>query len=118
MRELTDADCQSCGACCQTPRPPKAFVAPGVVGTWANCTSADVARIPKRHRLKLLPVKVDGEAMRATPLRADGSCGFLRGDVGKRVQCAIYEHRPSVCRLFPAGSEWCRLNRRDAGLDA
>ena len=34
--------------------------------------------------------------------REDGSCIFLKFDVGKdRYECSIYDFRPALCRLYP-----------------
>lgn len=96
--EITDADCQSCGACCQTSR------GAGRAGFWAACSPSDVARMPRRVRLKLVASRSsDGARGKATPLRIDGTCGFLRGVVGDRVTCSIYDVRPTLCRAFAAG---------------
>lgn len=118
---ITGEHCQPCGACCQT-RPiadsTRAALGLPVVGTWVNCTAEDVARMSKRSRSRLVPVKRDGEEMLATPLRADGTCGFLNGKPGERVSCAIYDRRPTICRLYEPGSEYCRASRREIGLPA
>ena len=114
---ITDADCQSCGACCQTshraPRDSERF------RFWADCTPADVKRMPRRVRLKLVPTRgADGTRSMATPLGFDGRCGFLRGAIADQVKCSIYDVRPSLCRAFRAGSEFCRASRREIGLPA
>lgn len=111
---MSEFDCQTCGACCQTSRP---------VGArdlhWVNCTPADVKQMPRRHRLKLVPVRTsEGERMHATPLRPDGTCAFLRGTPGDRVSCGIYDSRPTLCRRYEAGSDYCRASRREIGLPA
>jgi hypothetical protein len=43
-------------------------------------------------------------------------CVALRGAVGQRVSCAIYERRPAECRRLVAGSRECKKARRQAGL--
>ena len=84
---------------------------------WADCTPADVERMPRRIRLRLVPTRtIDGGRSMATPLRADGTCGFLRGTPGDRVRCGIYDVRPTLCRVFAAGSEFCLASRRELGL--
>jgi Fe-S-cluster containining protein len=114
---ITDADCQSCGACCQTSHP--AVRASVRLQHWASCTPADLNRMPRRVRLKLVPTRtLDGVQGCATPLRPDGTCGFLRGVVGAKVKCGIYDVRPALCRAFAAGSEFCRASRREIGLPA
>jgi Fe-S-cluster containining protein len=53
----------------------------------------------------------------ATTLSADGIvCVALRGRVGTRVCCAIYERRPGACRRFAPGSRACLRMRRDVGI--
>lgn len=115
-------DCQSCGACCQTSRPLGSRVARQQFGlpttdTWANCTTDDVKRMSRRVRLKLVSI-VDSEGGRnqAIPLRDDGTCIFLRGNVAEHVKCSIYDERPTICRRFESGSEFCIAARRDMGL--
>lgn len=119
---ITDADCQSCGACCGTARTPASSAARAKLGlptidTWVNCSDADVQRMPRRVRMKLLPVRLeDGKKMQATPLREDGTCVFLKGAIGDKVSCGIYDVRPTICRAFKAGSEFCLQARREIGL--
>ena len=102
-------DCQSCGACCGS-----VLVK---LGHWVNCTDLDVMSMPKRHRLKLFAVKdEDGRKLKATPQGKDGYCTFLTGTPGDKVSCRIYKHRPTLCRVFKAGSENCRSSRAEIGL--
>lgn len=120
-RRITDRDCQSCGACCGTARTPASSANRAKLGlpttdTWVNCTDADVKRMPRRVRLKLLTVRIDDKQMKATPLREDGTCVFLKGTIADKVSCGIYDVRPSVCRAFKAGSEFCLQSRREIGL--
>lgn len=46
----------------------------------------------------------------------DARCVALRGKVGVRVSCAIYEHRPAACRAFVPGSALCLEARKAAGF--
>ncbi len=43
-------------------------------------------------------------------------CGFLRGTPGKRVSCAIYETRPTICAKYKPGGEGCRMARAELDL--
>lgn len=43
-------------------------------------------------------------------------CAALRGNVGRRVSCSIYERRPEACRGFLPGSRDCLDARRNVGL--
>ena len=38
---------------------------------------------------------------------AGGRCVHLDGVIGQACRCAIYEHRPQVCRAFQPGSYDC-----------
>jgi len=83
--------CRRCGACCAAFR---------VSFYWAEADDATEGGVPVR-----LTVKVNGlrRAMRHTGARSR-RCIALRGKAGCRVQCNIYERRPSVCRNFePSG---------------
>jgi len=99
-------DCRKCGACC--------------VGEYADhyhaiCSPSDVVRMSRKARKRLVTssfrdvhpgqegyAKTDGEAR----------CVFLRGTVGSRCSCRIYETRPKVCRDFKAGARICADVRR------
>jgi len=39
-------------------------------------------------------------------------CVALNGEVGVKVSCAIYEHRPNVCRSFRPNTPDCAKVRR------
>ena len=52
-------------------------------------------------------VSDDGERVRCEGDR----CIALRGEIGQRVECEIYEYRPTVCRQFEPGSMDCRFVR-------
>jgi len=43
-------------------------------------------------------------------------CVALRGQIGTRVRCAIYERRPGACRRFRPGSRGCLSMRAYAGI--
>jgi Fe-S-cluster containining protein len=45
-----------------------------------------------------------------------GRCIALRGEVGRGVACAIYEHRPNACRSFQPGSTLCLEARQSQNL--
>ena len=47
----------------------------------------------------------------------NGQCVNLDGELGKKVGCSVYEHRPSGCRDFEAGSDRCREYRRMYGIE-
>jgi Fe-S-cluster containining protein len=97
-------DCRACGACC-TPE----FPSPVYVGVVA----ADLARLTRRWRER--HVATDGVLTRLDPA-GHCVCVALRGTVGRRVSCGIYERRPDECRRLEAGSRACRKARRQLGL--
>lgn len=114
-------DCRSCGACCiaEIGRAEGAAQSTG----WADCTVADVARLSRQVRAKLVPVvhgMIATVAVAATPTRRMESfgsvCSFLRGAPGQRASCRIYATRPEVCRSFEPGSEDCHFARNRIGL--
>ncbi len=79
--------CTSCGACCATFRV-----------TFYRCEldTEPGGWVPAEFT-EMLDER--GIAMRRTD-DAPRRCVALRGDIGKGVGCAIYEHRPSPCRCF------------------
>jgi Fe-S-cluster containining protein len=72
-------------------------------------------------RARLTPRWRDRNVGRESILtRLDGNgrcvCTALRGTIGARVSCAIYERRPDECRKFTAGSPDCHKARAQAGI--
>jgi hypothetical protein len=106
-RNAIDAeDCRSCGACCGPPYPAERYI---------DLTALDLARLSPHYRRT--HAGGAGPAL-GTRLAADGVvCVALRGRIGERVRCAIYERRPDACRRFEPGSRGCRRMRAHAALD-
>ena len=98
-------DCQTCGACC--------IAVPWVDVKENDATSAEnYWDITVRGR--------NEEIIVIRQLRRDtktGNCLALKGDVGKSVECGIYETRPDDCRKFEAGSDKCHALRRAYGIE-
>jgi len=96
---MTDQSiCQSCGACCSYSREWPRFTTE---------TDADIARISRDL--------IDDHQGR---MRCHGDrCCALVGDVGAATSCAIYAHRPDVCRACAPGDEACRMARLKFGLN-
>jgi Fe-S-cluster containining protein len=44
-------------------------------------------------------------------------CMGLRGTIGRRAVCTVYELRPAACRKLEAGSERCLQYRLERGID-
>jgi len=95
-------DCQTCGACCAW-----SF-------DWPEF--GDDEEDPPARMDAIPDELVDFEHGR---MRCEGDrCSALQGEIGKRVSCQIYEHRPAVCRSFRPGTDGCLMVRRGLGLDA
>jgi Fe-S-cluster containining protein len=85
-------DCQTCGACCVE------------AGAVILDEEDDVPASLVQHVANLRCMITEGTSFR---------CAALLGTVGEAVGCGIYGRRPTVCRLFDAGSDEC-LSARDA----
>lgn len=98
-------DCRTCGACC-TPEVKLPF--------YVGLNKDDLLRLTPAFR-----ARNTARASLLTKLDTVGNCVCvaLRGTVGRRVSCGIYERRPSACRELVAGSRACLKARRQAGLD-
>ena len=105
-----ELDCQRCGACCCNPDENRMEEMKG----WVPVRPDD--RLWKRPRLVQRYVLRGGEG--AAHLRLDDRqrCTALRGKLGARVWCAIYEDRPRACRSVEAGSARCLQYRRERGI--
>ena len=113
MRRHRDAetfDCTRCGACCANPDENRAehFV--------------DYVEVLRRDTLWARPelvrrlVVYNGDGVPHLRLHPDGRCLALRGSIGGRVRCTVYEHRPAACRKVEPGSERCIAHRREHRL--
>lgn len=103
---LTEKDCQACGACCGPP-----YVAP----TYIDLTRDDVRRLPRGYRLRYV-TKNSAPALQTKTTEDGIVCVALRGRIGTRVSCAIYERRPDACRRFLPGSRKCLALRAYAAI--
>lgn len=97
IRALSDADCQSCGACC------------AYSSAWPRFSTEDEAA------LALIPQSLVSADL--TGMACDGSrCAALRGEVGHATTCSVYAIRPVVCRECAPGGDDCLMARRAYGL--
>jgi Fe-S-cluster containining protein len=101
-----ELDCRTCGACCAPERNDALYVGIGPI---------DVTRLTAHFRRQY--VAQDSILTKLDP-RGRCVCVALRGAIGRRVSCSIYERRPEECRRLTAGSKDCLSARRQAGLDA
>jgi hypothetical protein len=105
-RDVTDAQCTNCGACCG-PYEQQAG--------WPNITRADVARLTDyefEHYVTTENTYFPAIETKMTKAHVV-VCRFLKGEVGKKVSCSIYDRRPDACRDFKAGIKTCREFRRE-----
>jgi Fe-S-cluster containining protein len=99
----------TCGACCAAFR---------VSFYWAESDEAVADCVPAEMTCHVAPLLC---AMKGTD-QPHPWCIALQGSVGARVQCSIYERRPSVCRqVHPSGQDgtadlWCDRARAIWGL--
>lgn len=120
-------DCLTCGACC---------VAPDNQEAYADVTAEDARRLGRRFvRLHVLgpsaldtfAAAIDGKnappmaietrwtTQRSGPYKGFevSTCAALRGSIGSRVRCSVYEKRPKVCRTaVKPGDRACREIRK------
>ena len=68
------------------------------------------------HSITVRATSVNGDGVPHLRLHPDGRCLALRGRIGGRVRCTIYEHRPAACRKVEPGSERCMAHRREHRL--
>ncbi|HKQ71363.1 MAG TPA: YkgJ family cysteine cluster protein [Polyangiaceae bacterium] len=102
-----ELDCTRCGACCANPDENRAerFV--------------DYVEVRRSEPLLAKPklaqrfVVYNAEGVAHLRLDESGKCLALRGKIGRRVSCTIYEDRPLGCRKVEAGSERCLAYRRE-----
>ena len=104
-------NCVDCGACCVSP-----FLGEGYI----QLAEEEVARVrflglpvidmleDEEERIVLLGTRINREGHRV--------CRALGGKIGRRVECSIYESRPSLCRQFEAGSPECLQARQAVGI--
>ncbi|MDX2024268.1 MAG: YkgJ family cysteine cluster protein [Deltaproteobacteria bacterium] len=103
-------DCQRCGACCTNPAENRneGF------RDWVEIDPRDVIlQRPKQRHLIVL----NNEGQPHLRLDPAGRCVALRGKLGQRVTCAIYEIRPRACQRLQAGSDRCLEYRRERGFE-
>jgi hypothetical protein len=102
-------DCQTCGLCCVSLEDQEEY---------CNVDEKDKARLGKRFvRLNVVndAIKTVWRVQRSGPLKGAEACmcAALRGSIGKRVRCSVYEVRPKVCHTaVKPGDRTCLQVRR------
>jgi Fe-S-cluster containining protein len=103
-----DLDCRRCGACC------KNLPSNGNFRWWVEVAPDDAllasSDLVRKHVVR------DAEGVPHLRIAPDGRCLALRGALGRRVDCAIYHHRPSPCRRVQPGDELCLRYRAEHGM--
>lgn len=104
---MDDLDCVTCGACC---------VSDYNAVDYVHLTDFDLDQLTDEdHRLLVYVEDGFGKPLcsikTVTDSHGNCRCKALRGEVGDRVSCSIYEQRPTVCRQFSPGSSECSAAR-------
>ena len=103
--DISIPDCGECGACCtafvRVPTEPESEVPEDACWTVTKEIGTEQVTVDRFIR------------------RDAGShyCSQLRGELGVKVGCSIYESRPGTCRTFEAGSDRCHAIRRAYGIE-
>lgn len=93
MAQEAQHPCLNCGACCAYFR---------VSFYWQETQAGfEPWQVPITRTVPIGPLHL---AMRGTDHTAV-RCECLKGDLGSRVHCSIYDNRPSPCRKFKASFE-------------
>lgn len=107
--QANDLDCRSCGVCCAS--------LSRDTYQLADVSAKDLVTMRRRtvrlHVLQeggVVATRATWKSQRSGPLAGSKACvcSALRGSVLSRVNCAIYEERPEICRNFEVGGKRCR----------
>ena len=98
--------CQTCGACCA------AFRVDFHPAELAGGAFAWGEGVPQALTV---PVTAALVRLRGTD-EAEPRCCALAGEIGQRVNCTIYDGRPSPCREFDTSHAACARARQRHGL--
>ena len=108
-------NCETCGACCVYFH--KGEENDNNSSLWAVPINPSFDEVPHKfvqigRRMTICDSAEDadkGISYETTKfVRPNGlKCSALRGKVGDRVSCRIYDKRPPVCRNFESGSDRC-----------
>ena len=115
----TDYDCQACGACCSHffNDDLDDLELPGIYGKGLSIANRDASKIPAKlvviDIVKFHDTKASLQEawLRGKRVMGRWQCRALKGTIGERCACSIYDIRPKVCREFEPGSQGCILAR-------
>lgn len=93
MNSSNPHPCISCGACCASFR---------VAFYWREAEKGSAFEVPTHLTVDL---DANTRCMKGTESKHKPCCSSLRGHIGERAWCSIYESRPSPCREFKASYE-------------
>ncbi len=104
-------DCLTCGACCTNPAENRREG----FRDWVEI-HPDELILRRRAAQRLVVYNAAG----VPHLRLDDTdrCAALRGKLGVRVHCAVYEIRPRACHRVEPGDDRCLQYRRENGFTA
>lgn len=129
--DSTVPDCLTCGICCVAPYDQEAY---------ADVTAEDCKLLGRSwvfrnvmfpslfdnllaaidsQRLVFGAIKTKWRLQRSGPLKGRSACTCiaLRGTLGKKVHCSVYDKRPMVCqKAVVPGDRTCRRVRREHGI--
>lgn len=90
---MDDHPCLSCGACCAFFR---------VAFYWIEAEAGSEYSVPIN-----LTEDLDARqrCMKGTNSKHSPKCIALKGKIGQKASCSIYENRPTPCRRFTASYE-------------
>ena len=104
-------DCVTCGACCYNPDENREIE----YIDYIEIETSDP--IMKKPELVRRLVVLDDDLLPHMRLNHHQRCAALKGQLGVKVGCSIYQDRPSACRSFTAGSKRCKQYRKERGVD-
>lgn len=116
--KANEFNCETCGACCRA----SSFMDLVPLRPFADMTDTEAEEIETKHPGSVTLTSPSGwtfdpqRFVMSIKQGEYGRCVALRGKVGKKVSCAIYEDRPETCREFEPGSERCLEVRRKVGI--
>lgn len=104
---ITNFNCLECGACCAIDSTIPSWAHKPIENSDPNLNYLKINQYVNTYILGYFQMKISKNCDR---------CIALEGDLGKRVSCKVYEHRPNICKNFEIGSKLC-LDARSKFLE-